>query len=78
VRCVNCGREQGAHNPRKDRGICRGFVALSGHVSASAAIVIAATECTCHYDCGEDSHSGGWHQHEGEPCPVHPYAAMVG
>lgn len=35
-------------------------------------------DCTCYYACGADSHSGGWHQHEGEPCPDHPDAPMVG
>lgn len=35
-------------------------------------------ECTCHHTCSADSHSGRWHQHEDEPCPVHPAAPMVG
>lgn len=34
--------------------------------------------CTCHHTCGKDSHSGDWHQHENDPCPVHPDAPMVG
>jgi hypothetical protein len=34
--------------------------------------------CTCHHDCGEDTLSGTWHQHETEPCPVHPDAPVVG
>ena len=36
------------------------------------------TDCTCHHDCEKDSHTGEWHQHEDEPCPVHPDAPMVG
>lgn len=35
-------------------------------------------DCTCHHDCGQDSHSGDWHQHEDELCPVHPEAPVVG
>jgi len=35
-------------------------------------------DCTCYYSCGNDSHSGNWHQHEDDPCPVHPDAPMVG
>jgi hypothetical protein len=35
-------------------------------------------ECTCYRDCGDDSHTGEWHQHEDEPCSVHPDAVMVG
>lgn len=38
----------------------------------------AAVECLCYRDCGQDSLSGRWHQHEGEPCPVHPDAPEVG
>ena len=33
--------------------------------------------CTCHFECRQDSHSGRWHQHEDEPCSVHPDAPMV-
>lgn len=43
-----------------------------------AASITAAADCTCHVDCNADSHSGAWHQHEDEPCPVHPDALMVG
>jgi hypothetical protein len=35
-------------------------------------------DCTCYHTCDSDSHSGHWHQHEGEPCPIHPDAPMVG
>lgn len=35
-------------------------------------------DCTCYLDCREDSHSRRWHQHEGEECPVHVCAPMVG
>lgn len=34
--------------------------------------------CTCHFECGQDSASGHWHQHEDEPCPVHPDAEVIG
>ena len=34
--------------------------------------------CACYFECRKDSHSGRWHQHEEEPCPVHPDAVMVG
>ena len=34
--------------------------------------------CECYHSCGSCSHSGDWHTHEGEPCPVHPDAVMVG
>lgn len=34
--------------------------------------------CTCYHSCERDSHSGDWHQHEDEPCPVHPDAMVVG
>lgn len=41
-----------------------------------------ASTCECYHTCGEDgagcSHSGDWHVHEGEPCPVHPDATVVG
>jgi hypothetical protein len=37
-----------------------------------------AADCSCFMDCGSDSHSGTWHQHEGDPCPVHPNAPTVG
>jgi len=36
------------------------------------------SDCTCYHDCRKDSHSGSWHQHEDEPCPVHPDAQVVG
>jgi len=72
VRCVNCSRFRFEHDAHKPHEVCRGFVALSGHVSATAGALIAASDCTCHKDCREDSASGTWHQHEGEPCPVHP------
>ena len=35
-------------------------------------------DCTCYKDCGDDSASGDWHQHEDDPCPEHPDAPMVG
>lgn len=36
-------------------------------------------DCTCHLYCGDDSHSGKeWHTHEGDPCPLHPNAPVVG
>jgi hypothetical protein len=35
-------------------------------------------DCTCHLYCGNDSHSGTWHTHEGDPCPLHPHAPVVG
>jgi len=35
-------------------------------------------DCNCYKDCHEDSQSGNWHQHEGEPCLAHPNAPMVG
>src|SRR5258708_6900232 len=35
-------------------------------------------DCTCYYGCSKDSHSGSWHQHEDEPCTVHPDATVVG
>lgn len=35
-------------------------------------------DCTCHLYCGNDSHSGQWHTHEGDPCPIHKDAPMVG
>lgn len=35
-------------------------------------------DCTCYHTCGDDSHSGHWHQHEDEPCPIHVDAPMVG
>lgn len=44
----------------------------------SSTMVAKDAECTCYHDCGKDSHSGDWHQHESEPCPVHPDATMVG
>lgn len=39
--------------------------------------------CECRHTCNEDgegcSHSGEWHQHEGDdPCPVHPEVLVVG
>ncbi len=37
-----------------------------------------ASNCTCHHTCEQDSHSGDWHQHEDDPCPVHPSAPIVG
>ena len=37
-----------------------------------------ALDCTCYLECRADSHSGRWHQHESEPCSVHPNAPMVG
>lgn len=39
---------------------------------------LEADTCACFYDCREDSHSGEWHQHESDPCPVHPTARTVG
>ena len=36
------------------------------------------SDCTCYYGCGDDSLSETWHQHEDDPCPVHPNAPMVG
>lgn len=37
------------------------------------------SDCTCHLYCGNDSHSGReWHTHEGDPCPLHPNAPMIG
>jgi hypothetical protein len=40
-------------------------------------------DCACVQYCDQDpatscSHSGEWHQHEQEPCPVHPSALMTG
>lgn len=35
-------------------------------------------DCTCHLYCGNDSHSGTWHTHEGDPCPIHKDAPVVG
>lgn len=34
--------------------------------------------CTCYLNCGEDTLSESWHQHENDPCPEHPDAPMVG
>ena len=34
--------------------------------------------CSCVFECGKDSQSGHWHQHEDEPCKMHPYQVMVG
>ncbi len=34
--------------------------------------------CECYLECKADSHSGIWHTHENEPCPVHHEATMVG
>jgi len=47
---------------------------------AGGTVPLAATfaDCTCYKDCGKDSVSGDWHQHEDDPCPVHPDAPMVG
>lgn len=35
-------------------------------------------DCTCHLYCGNDSHSGTWHTHEADPCPLHRDAPMIG
>lgn len=78
VRCVNCGQNVSTHREGRLPEDCHGFVELGGHVSATAGALIAATDCTCHHTCGKDSHSGDWHQHEADPCPVHPDAVMVG
>ena len=43
-----------------------------------AATAFGGWDCTCYHTCGEDSHSGHWHQHEDDPCPVHLDAPMVG
>ena len=37
-----------------------------------------SVECRCYLDCGDDSHSGRWHQHEGEECKLHPGLEVVG
>lgn len=39
---------------------------------------ITQATCECYLECGSCSHSGEWHTHEDEPCPVHPDATMVG
>lgn len=39
---------------------------------------ITQATCECYMSCDSCSHSGDWHTHEGEPCPVHPDAVMVG
>lgn len=33
---------------------------------------LTTADCACYCDCGDDSYSGGWHQHSDEPCSVHP------
>ncbi len=38
----------------------------------------SSADCTCYHTCRSDSRSGTWHQHENEPCPIHPNAPMVG
>jgi hypothetical protein len=43
-----------------------------------AAPIVNAADCTCYHNCEQDSHSGAWHQHEDEPCPVHLDAETVG
>ena len=30
--------------------------------------------CECYHDCRDCSLTGGWHVHQGEPCPIHPDA----
>lgn len=35
-------------------------------------------DCTCFHDCGTCSKTGRFHQHEQDPCPVHPDAEMTG
>jgi hypothetical protein len=44
----------------------------------AAANRLLASLCTCHLDCHQDSHSGTWHQHEDDPCPVPPDYRVVG
>jgi len=39
---------------------------------------VAELDCSCYFDCRNDSHTGHWHQHEEQPCAVHPDAVMVG
>lgn len=39
---------------------------------------ITQADCECYHSCGSCSHDGEWHTHEGEHCPVHPDAMMVG
>lgn len=39
---------------------------------------LTVADCTCYLDCNSDSYSGSWHQHESDPCPLHPDARMVG
>lgn len=48
--------------------------------SGSSASGVA--ECACYHTCAEGprterSQSGDWHQHEGEPCPVHTAGAAL-
>jgi len=50
----------------------------NGSRAPRTADVAAVADCTCYFDCRADSNSGAWHQHEDEPCPVHPDAPMVG
>lgn len=49
-----------------------------GHLHNPAPSAFGGWDCTCYHTCGEDSHSGHWHQHEDEPCPCHPDAPVVG
>ena len=47
------------------------FVKMAGEI-------VFSEICACYKDCRQDSHTGDWHTHEGEPCATHPEATMVG
>lgn len=51
---------------------------IQAAVTDAAVVSVEIADCTCHKDCGRDSHSGEWHQHEDDPCPVHPNTPTVG
>jgi len=63
-----------AREPRDHGGInpyMLEFVKFAGEI-------VASEMCACYKDCRQDSHSGDWHTHEGQPCSTHPQATMVG
>jgi hypothetical protein len=66
------------HHPEVQTSSPSGLFDAPCHLCEAEMDTAMENDCTCYLDCREDSHSGRWHQHEGEPCPVHPDAPVVG
>jgi hypothetical protein len=60
------------------RRLARDILELTEHRADGTVARKGHADCECYYDCRADSHTGRWHQHEDDPCPVHPDVEVVG